>query len=73
MNGITKEDIIFLKEKDRGFKNSIRFGRYIEEKYNYNDSIKELYTRIVNYQVDKYGTNLHSGMTGRFKKSNKIL
>lgn len=50
-----KEELLFNKYKDTKICNS----DYLRSRYKDTDiDITRLYTRIVNYQVDKYGCNL---------------
>lgn len=52
-----KEKIIFEEYKDKAFENSSSFKKEIKDKYNYIAS-SDLYTRIINYQIKKYGGSL---------------
>lgn len=52
------EEIIFEKEKENTFDNSYDFFKKIREKYKIEFYLADLYKRIINYQVDKYGCSL---------------
>ena len=59
-----KEKIIFEEYKDKAFENSSAFKKEIKDKYNYIAS-SDLYTRIINYQIKKYGRSIsYSNATG---------
>lgn len=49
-----KDKIIFALYKDKPIKNRHKFMIEIE-KYKNEINARELYTKIVNYQIDKYG------------------
>lgn len=57
-----KEELLFNKYKDTKICNS----DWLRSRYSDNDvNLTRLYTRIVNYQVDRYGRNLaYSGRQG---------
>lgn len=48
-----KEDIVFSLHKDKPVRNAKHFEKEMKEKYG-NINTKELYLRIVNYQLDRY-------------------
>lgn len=52
-----KEEYVFHKYKNRCFKNAERLKSELIRKYKDVD-VGDLYMRIVNYQVKKYGTSL---------------
>jgi hypothetical protein len=52
-----KEDIIFSLYKDKPIRTAKEFRKEIENKYK-DVNTKELYLRITNYQLDKYGHSL---------------
>lgn len=54
-----KENIIFENEKNRAFKSSEEFKEIVNEKYKYAAS-SNLYRRIINYQIKKFGNSLNS-------------
>lgn len=61
------ENYLFEVFKDSTFKGSGEFRRILQ---NCDIDYTRLYVRIVNYQVKKYGTNLHgsSGVLSLYKK-----
>lgn len=62
------ENYLFEIFKDSAFKGSGEFKRVLKDFIDIDYT--RLYTRIVNYQVKKYGTNLHrsSGILSLYKK-----
>ena len=52
------ENIIFENEKDKGFKNSYEFYKLLLSKYKIGKKIPDLYKRIINYQIERYGQSL---------------
>lgn len=54
-----KENIIFENEKNRAFKNNNEFKESINKKYKYTPS-SNLYRKIINYQIKKFGKSLDS-------------
>jgi hypothetical protein len=50
-----KENIIFSLYKDKPVRSAKEFRNEIERKYGKEVNAKELYLRITNYQIDKYG------------------
>lgn len=52
------ERMIFEKEKETSFNNSYDFCKKIRDKYKIDYYLGDLYKRIVNYQIDKYGASL---------------
>lgn len=56
-----KEEYLFAKYKDRGFNNVNDFRSMVLSNHTISESdANKLYTRIVKYQVNKYGTTLSS-------------
>lgn len=56
------ERFIFEKEKDTPFTNKETFYRIIKEKYKVAGT-RDLYIKIINYQIDTYGESLaNSGL-----------
>ena len=56
-----KEEYLFAKYKDRGFNNVNDFRKMVLGKHSISESeANKLYTRIVRYQIKKYGTTLSS-------------
>lgn len=57
-----KEDCIFSQFKDKPFKNAVVLKGAITKHFkNMSDKdIEDIYTRIVNYQIEKYGNVLHT-------------
>lgn len=58
MNNEFIERMIYEKEKDTAFNNSYDFCKKIREKYKIDYYLGDLYKRIINYQIDKYGASL---------------
>lgn len=57
--GQSKVDMLFELYKESSLGNSEKFRKEITSKYNISDEeFTELYRRIVNYQVEKYGETL---------------
>lgn len=52
--GISREDILFHLMKD----NVVPTGDELREKYEYHIDVTKLRTRLINYQIDKYGVQL---------------
>lgn len=52
--GISREDILFHLMKD----NVVPSGDDMRKKYEYYIDVTKLRTRIINYQIDKYGMQL---------------
>lgn len=52
-----KEDILFALYKDKSINGSESFYKEMKQ-YKNEVNLRNLYTRIVNYQIDKYGTTL---------------
>lgn len=52
-------EYVFNLEKDKAFNNSNEFYKMIKDKYKMERS-PELYRRIINYQIKKYGSTLES-------------
>ena len=53
--------LIYEKEKDRSFRSSAYFYKEVGEKYNIKllkEEYGDLYRKIINYQIKKYGTCL---------------
>lgn len=56
-----KEEYLFAKYKDRGFNNVNDFRKMVLSTHAISEpEANKLYTRIVKYQIKKYGTNLSS-------------
>lgn len=53
-----KEQFIFNKYKDKKIKNKEKLTKEVKEKYGITLS-SNLYTKIVNYQIKKYGKTLY--------------
>ena len=51
------ENFIFENEKDTPIHNSIEFKKILKDKYNLK-YIPDLYKKLVNYQISKYGESL---------------
>lgn len=51
------ERFIFEKEKDTPFRNKETFYGIMKEKYRIK-ATRDLYIKIINYQIDKYGESL---------------
>lgn len=49
------ENIIFAKEKDKVLGGSKKFRKHISETYNLEVNVSDIYSRIINYQIEKYG------------------
>ena len=54
-----KDQIIFNLEKDNTFYNSKKFYKVVKEKYG-KEQDSELYIKVLNYQIKKYGRVLTS-------------
>lgn len=52
------ENIIFENEKENTFNNSYDFCKRIKDKYKIDKYLGDLYKKIVNYQIGKYGCSL---------------
>lgn len=52
-----KDDILFALYKDKATNGSEDFQKQLK-KYKNEVNLRNLYTRIVNYQIDKYGKTL---------------
>ena len=53
-----KEKLIFEKEKDLALESAEKFYKKLRDIYKYNTDVKklsDLYRKIVNYQIKKYG------------------
>lgn len=60
-----KEKLIFEEYKETVIKTSADFKKEVKEKYNFVAS-SNLYAKIVNYQIEKYGATLnYSSITAR--------
>lgn len=63
MNNEFLENFIFEKEKENNFASASYFYRTLAMKYKIKNTQKELYSdlykRIINYQVSKYGCSLN--------------
>lgn len=56
-----KEEYLFAKYKDRGFNNVNDFRKLVLSKHAITEAeANKIYTRIIKYQIKKYGTNLSS-------------
>lgn len=56
-----KERIIFEKEKDLVLESSEKFYKKLRDIYKYNPDVRNLsnlYRKIINYQINKYGATL---------------
>ena len=53
------ENFIFENEKDTPFRNGKEFYGFLRDKYKI-DKSPELYKKIVNYQINKYGEALNN-------------
>ena len=53
------ENFIFEIEKDTPFRNGIEFYKLLKDKYKL-EKLPELYKKIVNYQINKYGEALNN-------------
>ena len=53
------ERFIFENEKDTPFRNGKEFYKLLKDKYKL-EMIPNLYTKIVNYQIKKYGVALNN-------------
>lgn len=58
MNNEFIDNYIFETEKDKCFKNASEFYDLLLKKYKIKEKKKDLYVRIINYQIDIYGSNL---------------
>lgn len=61
------EQLIFNAFKDRYFRSSEAFYQLIKRDYGY-DATPELYRRIINYQIKKYGISLHNVTEREYQK-----
>lgn len=52
-----KEDCIFEELKDKSFQNAKDFKERLVKKYK-NVNVQNIYLRVANYQIKKYGTIL---------------
>ena len=57
-----KENMIFQMFKDKCIGTAQKFKKEMKDKYNI-DNVRDVYIKIVNYQVEKYGEQLRSGTT----------
>lgn len=56
-----KEEYLFAKYKDRGFNNVNDFRKLVLNKHAITEAeANKIYTRIIKYQIKKYGINLSS-------------
>lgn len=53
------ENIIFAKEKDKVLGGSKKFRKHILETYDLEVNVSDIYKRIINYQIEKYGEVLN--------------
>lgn len=53
-----KENVIYEKEKDNPIKSAERFRYKCIKDYGFNGSTTDLYRKIVNHQIKKYGKTL---------------
>ena len=60
-----KENLIFEEWKDQPLHSSVWFRDKMKEKYGITKTT-DLYAKIVNYQIKKYGTNLLHGKNIEF-------
>lgn len=58
MDSFNKE-LIYELEKDNPYNNSKEFRTKITKKYGTIDNLTNLYAKIRNYQIDKYGKTLN--------------
>ena len=65
-----KEDYIFEIYKDTYIHGAKKFIKDVKDKYNL-DINNELYKRIINYQIKKYGSQLSYGGQIEFVPKNK--
>lgn len=56
-----KEKIIFENEKDNPFRNAETFRKKVKELYNIEADYSDIYRKIINYQLKKYGCMLEEG------------
>lgn len=61
------EKLIFEAFKDKYIRNAEAFRQYIKKEYNYEVST-DLYKKIVNYQVKKYGETLSNRVQREYNK-----
>lgn len=61
------EEFIFQVYKDKPIYGAKRFKKECKEMYNYKPS-SDLYARIVNYQIEKYGEMIALGCEIKFVK-----
>lgn len=54
---MTREDILFALYKDKATNGSKEFKEKLK-KYKKEVNLTDLYTRVINYQIDKYGVSL---------------
>lgn len=59
------EKLLYLKYKDRAFSNKNDFKQKLSK---YNIDLDNLYIKIINYQVKKYGRSLHYRYVKKGKK-----
>ena len=57
MNNEFIERFIFEQEKDLPIKNKESFYKKLKDRYNL-DEMRDLYIKIINYQIDTYGESL---------------
>jgi len=76
MNDLFKNQVVLELEKDKAWYNAQQFRTVIEKEYGFVPST-EVYLKIVNYQIEKYGTSLQArsgntpkGMSRKKRKSN---
>lgn len=55
-----KENIVFEEYKEKAFKKAKDFRDEVKKHYGFIPS-SDLYTKIINYQINKYGTTLIGG------------
>ena len=70
MNMSLKELYIFMKYKDKCFKNAATLKGEITKKYKGVD-VQKLYVKIINYQVSRYGGTLVVERQPRKAKPNR--
>lgn len=53
-----KENLIFELEKDKPIKNTKLFNEHLYKTYGYVASNSDIRTKIINYQLNKYGDSI---------------
>lgn len=68
-----KEQFIFEEEKDTPVESASKFKKKITKKYGREINVRDIYIKVINYQVKTYGTTLDDSLTYYTKEEHRKI